>query len=126
MYIRSHLIKTIHAGSHKLHVSAIKYVSAHEQALSLHDIEGLLTEDELYIYKRGRNAKPASVPKNADVGEYRTATGFEAVLGFLYVTSQYSRIDAIMQNVIAAKEKQDKPRKNNLEEEEVNVTISKE
>jgi len=109
-----------------LHVSAIKYVSAHEQALSLHDIEGLLTEDELYIYKRGRNAKPASVPKNADVGEYRTATGFEAVLGFLYVTSQYSRIDAIMQNVIAAKEKQDKPRKNNLEEEEVNVTISKE
>ena len=61
----------------------------------MHEIEDKLTEDESYIYKRGRNAKSATVPKNADVRDYRMATGFEALVGYLYLTGNTERLEFI-------------------------------
>ena len=60
-------------------------------------IEDKLTEEELSAYKRGRNTKSFTVPKNADVGEYRRATGFEALLGWLYVRKETDRLNEIME-----------------------------
>ncbi len=59
-------------------------------------IESDLTEAELSAYKRGRNTKSFTVPKNAEVGEYRRATGFEALLGWLYVSGDTNRMNEIM------------------------------
>ena len=60
-------------------------------------IEDKLTEEELSAYKRGRNTKSFTVPKNADVGEYRRATGFESLLGWLYIKKDTARLDEIME-----------------------------
>jgi ribonuclease III family protein len=63
-------------------------------------IEQTLNEEEMAIFKRGRNAK-SGVPKNADVQEYRMATGFEAVIGYLYITEQTIRLNQML-NVVAS------------------------
>ncbi len=59
-------------------------------------LEDELKEDELYIYKRGRNAKSATVPKNANVRDYRNATGFEALVGYLYLTGKEERLNEFL------------------------------
>ena len=61
----------------------------------MHEIEQELDEDEMYIFKRGRNAKSATVPKNADVRDYRMATGFEALTGYLYLIGDKKRLEVI-------------------------------
>lgn len=99
-FVRAHLIKTCKGYSvHKLHVSAIYYVKAHEQSDIMKILENDLTEEETRIFKRGRNSKSGTVPKNANVIEYRIATGFEAVIGYLYMTDQKDRLSEIM-NII--------------------------
>ena len=55
-------------------------------------IEPLLTEDEHQIYKRGRNAHSATMAKNATMSDYRRATGFEALIGYLYLKEEFTRI----------------------------------
>lgn len=82
---------------HKLHVHTIKYVKASAQSKSVSAIEGMLTEDEEWIFKRGRNAKSATVPKNADISDYRRATGFEALIGYLYLSGMTERLNEIME-----------------------------
>ena len=81
----------------KLHKQSIKFVSAKAQAISILNIEEMLNEDEVAIYKRGRNAKSATVPKNADVTQYRQATGFEALVGYLYLSQKNERLSEIME-----------------------------
>ena len=81
-------------------MKAINYVKAKSQAQIIHKIMGELTEEESYIYKRGRNTKSATVPKNADVREYRDATGFEALVGFLYLTGNNERLKLIFDRSI--------------------------
>jgi ribonuclease-3 family protein len=61
----------------------------------------MLTEEEKNIVRRGRNAKPGTIPKNADVAEYRRATGFESLLGYLFLTGQAERLCQIMGDVLA-------------------------
>lgn len=98
VYVRSRLIsENGDLSAHKLHVEAIRYVKAHGQSTAVLAIEDKLTEDELSAYKRGRNTKSFTVPKNADVGEYRRATGFEALLGWLYVRKETDRLNEIME-----------------------------
>jgi ribonuclease-3 family protein len=82
--------------AHRLHLHTVKYVKAHAQANSIHAILDMLTEKELGIFKRGRNAKSATVPKNADLTEYRHATGFEALIGYLYLKHEQKRLEEIM------------------------------
>ncbi|MDD6762599.1 MAG: ribonuclease III domain-containing protein [Clostridiales bacterium] len=96
LYVRSRNIAQ-HPGmdANKLHRTAIKFVCAHGQSEAVKYIEEHLTEQELAAYKRGRNTKSYTVPKNADVGEYRRATGFEALLGWLYVGGQTERLEEL-------------------------------
>lgn len=98
IYIRNFILSNnTELSAHKMHVKAIGYVKAKSQSTIMHIIEKDLTEDELYIYKRGRNTKSATVPKNADVIDYRNATGFEALLGFLYLTGNRERLFNILE-----------------------------
>ena len=97
LYVRSKLIDE-HSDMppNKLHILATTHVKASAQSNAMLLIEPILSEDELTIYKRGRNAKSATVPKNADVSEYRRATGFEALIGYLYLSEKEQRLNEIM------------------------------
>src|SRR5699024_12403115 len=80
-HIREYLItKNINKKVNDLHKSAVKYVNAKAQATIIHNIENQLTEDELRIYKRGRNQKSHTSPKNADIIQYKNATWLEAII----------------------------------------------
>ena len=101
LFIRNYILsENIELTAHKIHVKAIGYVKAKSQAVIMHEIEDKLTEDESYIYKRGRNAKSATVPKNADVRDYRMATGFEALIGYLHLIGDYERLNYIMNKAV--------------------------
>ncbi|GAA0745772.1 Mini-ribonuclease 3 [Clostridium oceanicum] len=84
---------------HKLHVNAIEHVKAHGQSQYIKEFMPMLEEEEKYIFKRGRNAKSGTVPKNADLQEYRFATGFEALVGFLYLTEQTERLNYMLNHI---------------------------
>ncbi len=82
--------------AHALHTKATRIVCAGAQAETLRRILDDLTQQELRIYKRGRNANSGTVPKNADVVEYRAATGFEAVLGYMHLSGDTQRLCKIL------------------------------
>ena len=81
---------------------AVKYVKAVSQAKAVdHLLEsGLLTDEEIAIYKRGRNANSPTSAKNAPVGDYRKATGLEALIGFLYLRGDMDRVTVILKIII--------------------------
>ncbi len=89
--IRTILVEHGNAPVNKLHQKASSLVKAQAQANLIHIIEKELTEEELAVYKRGRNAKSATSAKNASIQDYRTATGFEALVGYLYLDNQMER-----------------------------------
>ncbi len=98
IYVRSRLIcENENMLAHKLHVEAIKFVKAHGQSVAMARIKEKLSEAEVTAYKRGRNTKSFTVPKNADVSEYRRATGFEALLGWLYIGGNTKRLHEVME-----------------------------
>lgn len=76
----------------KLHKESTKYVNAAAQAELIMRIEDKLTDEEKAIYKRGRNANAHAAPKNQDVIAYRKSTGFEALIGWLYLKNDIARI----------------------------------
>ena len=101
IFIRNYILSNnIDLNAHKIHVKAIEYVKAKSQSLIMHKIEESLSEEEVYIFKRGRNAKSATVPKNANVRDYRMATGFEALIGYLYLTGKGERLESIFNEVV--------------------------
>ena len=77
---------------HKMHMKTTEFVKAHAQFEILKRISPDLTEEEANIVRRGRNCKSGFVPKNADVVEYRMATGFEALIGYLYMIQNNKRL----------------------------------
>lgn len=97
LFIRERLILRKKGTSHQLHIYSTEYVKAASQAKITKVIQSSFTEDEAYIFRRGRNAKSTTVPKNADVMDYKYATAFEAVLGFLYLTDQQERLNSLME-----------------------------
>lgn len=98
IYIRNYILSNnTELSAHKIHVKAISYVKAKSQSNIIHKLENELNEDELYIYKRGRNTKSYTIPKNADVIDYRNATGFEALLGYLYLSGDKERLFSILE-----------------------------
>lgn len=98
VYVRSRIIaQHPDMPAHKLHLEAIKYVKAHAQSNSAAKLADMLDEEETAVYKRGRNAKSPTVPKNAVLSEYRRATGFEALVGYLFISGRYERLELIMQ-----------------------------
>ena len=80
----------LHPGA--LNAVKVKYVSAHAQYWEEKLLEPMLTEDEISWFKRGRNANKATVSKHATAAEYRASTGFECLLGWLYLSGQMDRI----------------------------------
>lgn len=98
MYIRRHLIFQGLTKPNQLHREATKYVSAKAQAnlISFMLEEGILTEKEEDIYKRGRNANSHTKAKNADIVTYRMSTGFEAVMGYLHMTEEIERLEELI------------------------------
>lgn len=77
---------------HKLHEETSRYVQAAAQSLMMRAMQQKLTEEEHAIYRRGRNAKSVSPAKNQTITDYRRATGFEALLGYLYLEKNYKRL----------------------------------
>ena len=79
----------------ELHKKTVAIVNAPAQAEAAERLQPLLTDDERYIYKRGRNAKVNSVPHKADIGQYHAATGLEALFGWLYLQGKKQRINEL-------------------------------
>ena len=96
LYIRRHLI--FQTKPNQLHRLATRYVSAKAQASLIEKMleQELLTEKELDIYKRGRNANSHTKAKNTDVITYKMSTGFEAVMGYLHMTEDIARLEELI------------------------------
>ena len=96
LYVRAYLIHTHPETVHNLHLLSARMVCAQGQARAFFALEGELTAEELAIYRRGRNVHSGTVPKNANVADYRVATGLETLLGHLWVLGPEERIDRLM------------------------------
>ena len=96
LYVRAYLIHTHPETVHNLHLLSARMVCAQGQARAFFALEPLLSEEELAIYRRGRNAHSGTVPKNANVMDYRVATGLETLLGHLWVLGREERVDELM------------------------------
>lgn len=98
LYIRSSIcIDEKRRDVNYLHRSAVKYVKAQAQAAAVKALMDELSEDEKSVVRRGRNTHPHTVPKNASISDYRYATGFEALLGYLYYSGNDERLMEILE-----------------------------
>lgn len=97
LQVRQHLVSLGITKTKLLQETSVKYVSANAQAHFMEYLisNNLLDENELSMYKRGRNAKSASSAKNADILVYRVATGFEALWGYLYLENKHERLSEL-------------------------------
>ena len=96
LYVRENLVKSGITRAGELNSRAHEIVRATSQARAFHKIEGMLTDEEMDYFKRGRNSGHLSAPRSATISEYRTATGFEAVLGYLHLTGNKERISELL------------------------------
>lgn len=97
LIFRTKVVGEGNTSANKLHNKTICYVKASAQAQLVRAVMEELTPEELAVYKRGRNAKPYTMAKNATIAEYKTATGLEALTGYLYLTGQVARILELIQ-----------------------------
>lgn len=96
MFVRTKILSQGNRPANELHKIAVGYVKAKAQAEAAHKILDTLSEDELEIYKRGRNTNIHTVPKNADMADYRHATALEALVGYLYIKGEEERLLKIL------------------------------
>lgn len=101
MLVRLYLVRQANRPVNELHRESVKYVSAKAQTAAFAKIEPMLTEEELAVYKRGRNAKTGHQPKSASVSEYHCATGVEALFGYLYLKGEDARLKALFEQILA-------------------------
>ena len=99
LYMRLYVLGNCSENIKGLHRKVIKAVSATGQANSFRKISDILTEKELQIFKRGRNTHTSSMSKNANPADYQTATGVEALIGYLYIEGNYERVELIMKKM---------------------------
>ena len=92
LVIRSVIVGKGNTKASQLHYQTSHIVKAQSQALMIEALEGDLTEEEADVYRRGRNAKSPTMAKNATMADYRKATGFEALMGYLYLTDRFERV----------------------------------
>ncbi|MCF2641772.1 ribonuclease III [Roseburia hominis] len=92
LVIRSVVVDRGNTKAAKLHQTTSQLVKAHAQSEMMNAILPLLTEEEEDVYRRGRNAKSPTMAKNATMSDYRRATGFEALMGYLYLKDEFGRI----------------------------------
>lgn len=98
--VRIHLVDTGLVKVNRLHTVAVKYVNAGAQARALKKLEGMLSEREEAVVRRGRNAKPPHTPRGPGVLEYRYSTAFEALIGYLYLKGDTARLQEILVEVL--------------------------
>jgi len=101
LMVKTHFVKNVNKQTYKYHKDVSAIVKAVNQAKFVDYIINELASDELDIYKRGRNATTHSKAKNATMGEYRKATGLEALFGYLYLKGDYERLNGFVDRMIA-------------------------
>lgn len=104
--VRQYLVSKTNLRPHHLHRSATQLVSAKAQSRIVAHLDVVLSDEERDVVRQGRNAKSGSVPKNADVLEYRHATAFECLIGYLYYTNQTERMNELIEIGIQYMEQQ--------------------
>lgn len=92
LIIRTILVKKGNCPVNRLHKKASSLVKAGAQSAIMEVIEEELTPEELSVYRRGRNAHSPTMAKHATMADYRRATGFEALMGYLYLKEDYTRM----------------------------------
>lgn len=102
LIIRTVVVGRANRAANELHKRTIQYVKAQTQAGMIEALQPQLTQEEEAVYKRGRNAKSYTTAKNASVADYRKATGFEALLGYLYLQDRMDRVLELTKKGIAA------------------------
>ena len=90
--IRTVVVQRGNRSANQLHKMATKYVNAGTQAAIADILQESLTQEEMAVYKRGRNAKSYTTAKNASITDYRKATGLEALVGYLYLQDEMERV----------------------------------
>ena len=95
LMVRSRIICLGRSTSAGLHRETVKYVSAPAQAEAAARILPRLSDEERDVYRRGRNTRVNSVPKNADISQYHAATGLEALFGWLYLNARHERLNEL-------------------------------
>lgn len=98
LYIRTYLANTTNLNPHKMHVRSIQYVKAGAQFKILKELQ--LTEEEKDIVRRGRNTQNHHIAKNASIEEYSYSTGFEALIGYLYLNNKDDRLEKILKQCV--------------------------
>lgn len=101
LFVRTLLLETTTLTVHNLHERAAKLVCAKAQANAFRRLEPMLSEAELSVFRRGRNAHIGTVPKSASILDYRVATGLEALIGWLYLSGRDDRIRELMEAALS-------------------------
>lgn len=104
LVIRTVLVKKGNCPVNQLHRRASSLVKASAQSAMMEILEPMLTQEELSVYRRGRNAHSPTMAKHATMADYRRATGFEALIGYLYLKEDFSRIVELVRAGISQKE----------------------
>lgn len=99
LMVRTHMMLKGNMPVQRLHKLTVSYVCASAQAKAFDLLMPILNEDETAIYKRGRNANGSHIPKNGNPADYRKATGFEALFGYLYLSDELGRLEEFV-NII--------------------------
>ncbi len=107
VWVREMLVRSGLPDSGALNSAALKYITAPAQAAAMKKILPLLDQDEAAIFRRGRNMGHSNVPRRATVAEYRSATGMEALMGWLSLEGRQARIDELLSAAY-----QDQPQEN--------------
>ena len=102
LYIREMLVCEANRPVGQLHKLSVNWVKAEAQSKGMHAILSLLTEKETEVFKRGRNAHTSHTPKNQSGCDYHYATGFEALVGYLYLKDETERLNELLNEVIKA------------------------
>lgn len=98
--IRTRLVEGHPRKIKDLHDDAVGFTCARAQAGALQDIAKMLTEEEMAVVKKGRNAKRQSYPRKAGAASYRMSTGLEALLGYLYLKGDSERLQEVLDSII--------------------------
>ena len=106
IYIRKHVLDMGYGKVNDLHKHVIRYTSGEGQVAVIHRFlaEEILSEDELNAFKRGRNSHVKSSRKNMELKDYLDATGFEALIGYLYLSEKIERLEELVVKAISIRE----------------------
>ncbi len=103
LYVRTYLVRDNNMPVAKIHKKATAFVKAGAQSKIIGGIEKNLTDEEITVFKRGRNAHSYTSAKNADIVDYRRATGFEALIGYTYLKKDEKRLKELLDMSICYK-----------------------